>query len=61
MSPEQLKTLYSLSQLFAEGIAGPRQIKELSFLLAEINKNQSACEFFPNTAIPHPRSNIETF
>ena len=40
MSPEQLKELHSLSQLFEDGIAGPSQIKALSFLLAEINKNQ---------------------
>ena len=57
MSPEQLKALHSLSQLFEEGIAGPSQIKELSFLLGEINKNQCASELFSNSGIPHPRAN----
>lgn len=37
MSPEQLKTLQYLSQLFEEGQAGPDQIKQLSELLATIN------------------------
>ena len=37
MSPEQLKTLQQLSQLFEEGLAGPEQIKQLSELLASIN------------------------
>ena len=38
MSPEQLKTLQQLSQLFEEGAAGPLQVKQLSALLAEINQ-----------------------
>ncbi|MGB1262043.1 MAG: hypothetical protein ACPG52_03940 [Cognaticolwellia sp.] len=38
MSPEQLKTLQQLSQLFEAGAAGPSQIKQLSALLAEINQ-----------------------
>tara|TARA_R110000737_G_scaffold113384_1_gene146523 strand:- start:1056 stop:1220 length:165 start_codon:yes stop_codon:yes gene_type:complete len=38
MSPEQLKTLQQLSQLFEEGSAGPMQVKQLSVLLAEINQ-----------------------
>jgi hypothetical protein len=37
MSPEQLKQLRYLSQLFEEGQAGPDQIKQLSELLASIN------------------------
>ena len=37
MSPEQVKTLRYLSQLFQEGKAGPQQIKQLSELLASIN------------------------
>lgn len=37
MSPEQLKRLQHLSQLFAQGQAGPDQIKQLSDLLASIN------------------------
>jgi len=57
MSPEQLKELHSLSQLFEEGIAGPNQIKALSFLLAEINKNQCASDIFPNTVSSHSRAN----
>ena len=38
MSPEQLKTLKKLSQLFEDGLAGPQQIKMLSELLATINQ-----------------------
>ncbi|MDO6426155.1 MULTISPECIES: hypothetical protein [Thalassotalea] len=37
MSPEQLKKLHSLSQLFRDGQAGSEQVKELSELLASIN------------------------
>ena len=59
MSPEQLKALHTLSQLFEEGIAGPSQIKELSFLLGEINKNQCASEFFSNTGLSHSRTSTE--
>ena len=60
MSPEQLKVLNRLSQLFEGGIAGPSQIKELSSLLSEINDNQDAHEVFPNTALAHSRANTET-
>jgi len=42
MSPEQLKALKKLSQLFEEGIAGPQQIKLLSELLATINQAKEA-------------------
>jgi len=38
MSPEQLKTLQQLSQLFEEGSAAPKHVKQLSALLAEINQ-----------------------
>ncbi len=44
MSPEQLKTLQKLSQLFEEGSAGPNQIKQLSALLAEINQLANSSE-----------------
>jgi hypothetical protein len=37
MSPEQLKNLQQLSQLFENGLAGPKQIKQLSELLTEVN------------------------
>lgn len=39
MSPEQLKALQELSQLFEEGLAGPSQIKQLSELLSAINQD----------------------
>jgi hypothetical protein len=58
MSPEQLKVLQRLSQLFEEGIAGPSQIKELSRLLAEINKNQAQNELFSYPVLAHSRANI---
>jgi len=38
MSPEQLKTLQELSQLFENGAASPKHIKQLSALLADINQ-----------------------
>lgn len=41
MSPEQLKTLQKLNRLFEEGAAGPKHIKKLSALLAEINQQVS--------------------
>ncbi len=59
MSPEQLKVLQRLSQLFEEGIAGPSQIKELSVLLAAINQNQEQGELFPHTSLAHSRMNID--
>jgi len=39
MSPEQLKTLQKLSQLFEDGAASPKHVKQLSNLLAEINQS----------------------
>ena len=59
MSPEQLKILQRLSQLFEEGIAGPSQIKELSALLAAINQNQAETEIFPHTVLAHSRTNTD--
>jgi len=41
MSPEQLKTLQYLNQLFKDGLAGPEQIRELSELLSTINQYQA--------------------
>jgi len=46
MSPEQLRTLQKLSQLFEDGCAGPRQIKQLSELLATINQRHEIYEQF---------------
>lgn len=40
MSPAQLDTLQHLSRLFEEGVANLGQIKELSELLATINRNR---------------------
>ena len=57
MSPEQLKVLQRLSQLFEEGRAGPSQIKELSTLLADINKNHDPIEIFSHAGLAHSRSN----
>jgi hypothetical protein len=51
MSPEQLQTLHTLSQLFEEGVAGPHQIKQLSVLLTEINQHKDLEEFNQQTAI----------
>jgi len=60
MSPEQLKVLQRLSQLFEEGVAGPSQIKELSALLAEINKNHIHSDIFSPANLVHARSNSES-
>jgi hypothetical protein len=37
MSPSQLKTLQELSQIFSQGKANPKEIEQLSALLAQIN------------------------
>lgn len=37
MSPAQLKKLQELSQVFSQGKANPKQIEQLSTLLAQIN------------------------
>jgi hypothetical protein len=37
MSPEQLKTLQQLSELFAAGSAKPEHVRQLSTLLSQIN------------------------
>ncbi|GHF82175.1 hypothetical protein [Thalassotalea marina] len=42
MSPEQLRQLQRLSDLFEQGQAGINQVKELSDLLALVNE-QSDC------------------
>ena len=57
MSPEQLKILQRLSLLFEEGTAGPGQIKELSALLAEINKNHDPRGVFSHSFSAHSRAN----
>jgi hypothetical protein len=44
MTPEQLKELQNLSQLFEQGLAGPDQIKQLSDLLANINNHNDLTE-----------------
>jgi len=59
MSPEQLKVLQKLSQLFEEGIAGPSQIKELSRLLAVINQNHEQTDLFQHTIFTDARSNTD--
>ncbi|NQZ79667.1 MAG: hypothetical protein HRT52_01505 [Colwellia sp.] len=46
MSPEQLRTLQNLSRLFEDGRAGPRQIKQLSELLATINQSHDIHQHF---------------
>lgn len=38
MSPAQLKALQELSQIFSQGKANPKQIQQLSALLAQINR-----------------------
>ncbi|KGJ95042.1 hypothetical protein [Colwellia psychrerythraea] len=38
MSPTQLKKLQELSQIFSQGKANPKQIQQLSALLAQINR-----------------------
>ncbi len=39
MSPDQLKKLQELSQIFSQGKANPKQIQQLSALLAKINRH----------------------
>lgn len=60
MSPEQLKVLQRLSQLFEEGRAGPSQIRELSSLLTAINQNQDRSDVFANPPFSHARSSNDT-
>ncbi len=38
MSPDQQKKLQELSQIFSQGEASPKQIQQLSELLAQINR-----------------------
>lgn len=59
MSPEQLKMLQRLSQLFAQGIAGPNQIKELSSLLSAINQNQEPDNVLSHSVGNHSRVNVK--
>ena len=42
MSPAQLKKLQELSQIFSQGKANPKQIQQLSALLAQINRYEEA-------------------
>ncbi|MBA6263860.1 MAG: hypothetical protein V7780_14020 [Colwellia sp.] len=60
MSPEQLKMLQRLSELFEQGIAGPSQIKQLSSLLAAINQNQEQDDSLSHSVLTHSRANVKT-
>lgn len=51
MSPAQQKKLQELSLIFSEGKASPKQIKELSELLAQINKTHTELLFKPEKAV----------
>jgi len=42
MSPAQLKKLQELSQIFSQGKANPKQIQQLSALLAQINQYEES-------------------
>jgi len=53
MSPAQQKKLQELSLIFSEGKASPKQIKELSELLAQINKVHSEVLFKPEKAVSY--------
>ncbi len=58
MSPAQLKALQELSQIFSQGKANPKQIQQLSTLLAQINRHEyeSQYETYDQVSfIPAPR------
>ncbi len=58
MSPAQLKKLQELSQIFSQGKANPKQIQQLSALLAQINQyenNDVAQDNAEVAFIPAPR------
>ncbi|QBG36732.1 hypothetical protein [Litorilituus sediminis] len=58
MSPAQLKKLQELSQIFSQGKANPKQIQQLSALLAQINQyenNDVAHDNAEVAFIPAPR------
>ena len=58
MSPVQLKKLQELSQIFSQGKANPKQIQQLSALLAQINRYEDEQNSAANeqvTFIPAPR------
>lgn len=58
MSPEQLKKLHSLSQLFREGQAGSEQVKELSELLASINHHFDPDSDLGNNELSNIRNRV---
>ncbi len=45
MSPAQLKALQELSQVFSQGKANPKQIQQLSTLLAQINRYEDEQQY----------------
>lgn len=58
MSPAQLKKLQELSQIFSQGKANPKQIQQLSALLAQINQYENSNVANDNSDvafIPAPR------
>jgi hypothetical protein len=58
MSPAQLKKLQELSQIFSQGTANPKQIQQLSALLAQINlydEEEQATESAKVRFIAEPR------
>ncbi|MGL1958608.1 MAG: hypothetical protein OCD00_14975 [Colwellia sp.] len=62
MSPSQLKTLQELSYAFSQGKASPKQIQQLSTLLAEINQyvvsSVSIDKSHKNLLIAEPRASL---
>lgn len=61
MSPAQLKKLQELSQIFSNGKATPREIQQLSALLAQINcQNQEQVELTDQVSfiVPNNLANI---
>lgn len=51
MSPAQLKKLQELSQIFSQGKANPKQIQQLSALLAQINRYDDEAKAAENEQI----------
>jgi len=51
MSPAQLKKLQELSQVFRQGKANPKQIQQLSSLLAQINLYEQEEQSTSNASI----------
>ena len=51
MSPEHLKKLRELSEVFEQGVAGHEQIRQLNEILTQVNTSQPESPYFQQSEL----------